>query len=116
MCIDYQQLNLVTKKDAYSLPCIDNLLETFRNANWFMNASGTELGAVLVQKEENGKDHAISYTSRGLSQVEKNYLTTEQECLAILWPSSIISITLDLDHSIEKEELTAFNNDDEWDN
>ena len=35
MCIDYRPLNKVTKPDIYPLSRIDNLLESFRTANWF---------------------------------------------------------------------------------
>ena len=35
LCIDYRDLNKITKADRYSLPRIDELLETFRTANWF---------------------------------------------------------------------------------
>jgi hypothetical protein len=35
LCIDYRDLNKITKADRYPLPRIDELLETFRTANWF---------------------------------------------------------------------------------
>ena len=34
-CVDYRKLNKITKIDRYPLPRIDELLETFRTANWF---------------------------------------------------------------------------------
>ncbi|CAG8839056.1 3882_t:CDS:1, partial [Racocetra persica] len=35
MCVDYRKLNAVTKKDAFPLPRIDELLEVFGCASWF---------------------------------------------------------------------------------
>ena len=35
MCIDYQNLNVVTVKNKYSLPRIDDLLDQLRNAKFF---------------------------------------------------------------------------------
>ena len=35
ICIDYRKLNAVTKSDAYPLPRIDDMLESFGQAKWF---------------------------------------------------------------------------------
>lgn len=49
------------------------------------DASNHGLGAVLSQKDENSYDRPISFISRSLDDAERNYNTTEKECLAIVW-------------------------------
>ncbi|KAG5898724.1 hypothetical protein JTB14_020918 [Gonioctena quinquepunctata] len=48
------------------------------------DASGFGIGAVLTQPRPEG-DKVISYLSRSLSRQERNFTTTERECLAVLW-------------------------------
>ena len=48
------------------------------------DASGTGLGAVLLQKHRT-RMRVISYGSRVLNETEKRYSTTERECLALVW-------------------------------
>src|SRR2546429_2756514 len=50
----------------------------------YTDASGIELDAVLSQEQEE-KECVISYASRSLNNAEKNYIITDQECLAVVW-------------------------------
>ncbi len=47
----------------------------------YTNTSDIRLGAVLMQKDNQEKD----YEAKTLISAEKNYLTTEKKCLAIMW-------------------------------
>lgn len=52
------------------------------------DASIQGLGAVLSQKQEDGKSHPVAYASRALSAPERNYSITELETLAVVWAIS----------------------------
>ena len=49
------------------------------------DASDLGLGAVLYQLNQDGKKRVITYTSRSLSQSEKNYPAHKLEFLALKW-------------------------------
>src|SRR6266498_842904 len=51
----------------------------------YTDASDVGLGAVLIQEDDQGKDRVICYEAKTLLSAEKNYPTTEKECLAIMW-------------------------------
>ena len=51
----------------------------------YTDASGTGLGAVLSQYDENKRERVIAYASKSLNKAEANYPITDQECLAVIW-------------------------------
>jgi Reverse transcriptase (RNA-dependent DNA polymerase)/RNase H-like domain found in reverse transcriptase/Spumavirus aspartic protease (A9) len=60
-CVDYRQLNKVTKKDNYPLPRIDEILDSLGNSQWFTSldlASG--YWQVEVREEDKPKTAFIS--------------------------------------------------------
>ena len=63
------------------------------------DASATGLGAVLSQQQDSG-EKPIYYGSRGLTAAEKNYTTTERECLAIVWATEHFNYFLSGAHFI----------------
>jgi RNase H-like domain found in reverse transcriptase len=49
------------------------------------DASDAQLGCCLLQEQPSGPAFPLGYWSHTLSAAERNYSTTEKECLAIVW-------------------------------
>jgi hypothetical protein len=50
-----------------------------------MDASDGQLGCCLLQEQPEGPALPLGFWSRTLNSAERNYSTTEKECLAIVW-------------------------------
>ena len=51
----------------------------------YTDTSDIGLEAILMQEDNQGKDWVICYKAKTLLLAEKNYPTTEKECLVIMW-------------------------------
>ena len=50
-----------------------------------MDASGKGLGAVLSQKQNDGRYHPVAYASQTMNETEQQYHSNKQEFLALKW-------------------------------
>ena len=58
-----------------------NFFATFKLA---VDASDVAVGAMLLQEDDDGTDHPVSYFSKKLTKSQRNYSTIEKECLSII--------------------------------
>ena len=66
-CVDYRRLNSLTIKDAYPLPCIDDLLRLLGNQRWFSTMDLTS-GYWQVAMSTDAKRMSAFVTHEGLFQ------------------------------------------------
>ena len=84
-------LNEAARKAFHQLKraVMSTLVLAYPNPNWGylleMNASKLGLGAMLPQKQSDGKYHPVAFGSRALHGVEANYHSTKLEFLAMKW-------------------------------
>ena len=49
------------------------------------DASDKQISMTLLQEDENNHLHPIAYASKTLNSAQRNYTTSEKECLALVW-------------------------------
>ena len=64
-CIDYRKVNLVTRRNAYPLPCIGDMLDTLSGARWFSTIDLVS-GYWQVELAEEDKEKTAFCTYDGL--------------------------------------------------
>src|SRR6266540_4095451 len=72
-------------KDKLAIEPIRAHLDFNKPFKLYTDTFDTGLEAVLVQDDEERKERIIVYEAKSLSAPERNYLTTEKECLAVVW-------------------------------
>jgi hypothetical protein len=80
---DHQRIFIRIKEAITSEPVLDHFHEE-RETRLQTDASGSGLGAVLVQMHE-GKERVVAFASRRLSKAEEKCHSSETECLAVVW-------------------------------
>ena len=69
-------------------------VQIFHENLFCSDASGTGPGAVLKQEFEDGR-HPVTFISKKLNSVERNYAVVEKECYAIVWAVKTLRIYLE---------------------
>ena len=72
-------------KECLISPPVLKLLRLGRPYSLDTAASDAQLGCTVRQTHEDGHRYPVGYWSRTLSSAERNYSTTEKECLPIVW-------------------------------
>ena len=85
MCTDYRKVNSVTKTDSFPIPRIDECIDKVVNSKYVTKFDLLKgFWQVLLQEDNNGIDHPVSYFSKKFNKHQKNYSTIEKECLALI--------------------------------
>ncbi len=66
-CVDYRRLNSITKKDAYPLPRVDDLLDSLSDAQWFSTID-LRSGYWQVEVDPADREKTAFATTHGLYQ------------------------------------------------
>ena len=65
-----------------------------REFNLYTDSSFYSLGAILSQKDDEGREYVVAYASRLLKESEKKYAISEKECLSCIWATKYFRVYL----------------------
>ena len=74
-------------REAFSTAPVPALPRRGRKYILDVNMCGTQVGATLLQKQDDKKLQTVAYMSRRLAKSELPYGVTEKECLTVVWAS-----------------------------
>jgi len=74
-------------KEALKTPPVLALPRRGRKYVLEVDDCGTQVGAALLQEQDDGKLQPVAYISRRVATNELPYGGTENECLAVVWAS-----------------------------
>ena len=83
-------------KDTLAKPPILALPRRSGHITVETDACDRQLGAVLLQAQADGTNKPIGFFSRSLTSAERNYDTTERECLAVVWACLLLRPYIEL--------------------
>ena len=84
--LDEERITAFIKlKECLFSPPVLKLPRLGRPYSLDIDASDAQLGCTSLQTHEDGCRYPVGYWSRTLSSAERNYSTTEKECIVIVW-------------------------------
>eukprot|EP00731_Ephydatia_muelleri_P025604 Em0017g687a len=72
-CIDYRKVNSVTRKDAYPLPRVDDILDTLGGSKWFSTLD-LKSGFWQVEVDSSSREKTAFTTSESLYEFLKHFM------------------------------------------
>jgi len=100
-CIDYRQLNAITRRDAYPVPDTHSCFDALAGSKWF-TVLDQRVGYHQIQVQEEDKDKTAFITRRGMFRFERmpfgltNAVASFQRLMDLLMSDLNLEICFDL--------------------